>query len=150
MNGKMTKEDALGRMMNYCSRSEHCKSEVEDKLRVMELSTEIVKEILDRLLKERFLDEKRYCRSFVRDKFLFNRWGRVKIVQALRLKRLSDADIREGLQEIDEEAYLKVLKELLLSKEKSLKPLNDYDRRGKLIRFAWSRGFEMELINRCL
>ena len=75
------------------------------------------------LQKERYLDAARFCRFYVRDKYRFNQWGRMKIAQMLRMKRLSDEDIRAGLEEIDTEEYDGILKKMLKQKMKGIKSL---------------------------
>ena len=82
--------------------------------------------------------------------FRYNQWGRIKIMQALRLKNIPDTCCREALAEIEEEEYLCVLRKLLQSKARSVKAASDYERNGKLIRFGLSRGFEMNAITRSL
>ena len=84
----------------------------------------------------------------MRDKYRFNQWGRMKIVQALRMKQLPSEDIEAGLEEIDEEEYNNVLKSLLAQKARGLKAGSDYERNSKLIRFAVSRGFAMDEVLR--
>lgn len=132
----------------YCSKSEHCPAEVREKLRQWGAEPEVVERILSGLAKDRFLDTSRFCRAFVRDKYRFNQWGRMKIVQALRMKQLPSEDIEAGLEEIDEEEYNNVLKSLLAQKAKGLKAGSDYERNSKLIRFAVSRGFAMDEVLR--
>jgi regulatory protein len=99
--------------------------------------------LIAHLLKERYIDEARYAVAFVRDKYRFNQWGRVKIQQALRMKRIRPEDIAAGLEAIDEEEYLENLRQLINQKRRSVKGASDYERNGKLIRFAIGRGYEM-------
>ena len=70
------------------------------------------------------------------------------IAQMLRMKRLSDEDIRAGLEEIDTEEYDGILKKMLKQKMKGIKAANDYERSMKLIRFAVGRGFTLEEVRR--
>jgi regulatory protein len=106
--------------------------------------------IVESLKKERYLDEQRYAIAFVRDKYRFSQWGRVKITQALRMKHVVSEYISTALEEIDEEEYTSVLASLLQKKRRSVKAANDYERNGKLIRFALSHGYEMGEILRCM
>lgn len=133
---------------SYCSKSEHCPEEVREKLRQWGATAEVAERILAALEKDRFVDTVRFCRAFVRDKYRFNQWGRMKIVQALRMKRLSSEDIEEGLEEIDDEEYAGILKNLLVQKSRSLKGGTEYERNAKLIRFAVGRGFAMDEVLR--
>ena len=108
------------------------------------------KGILDHLEKEKYIDENRYAVAFVRDKYRFNQWGRIKISQALRMKQISAGCISEALEEVEEGEYLTVLTSLLKKKLRSVKASNDYERNGKLIRFAAGHGYEMSDILLCL
>lgn len=132
----------------YCSSAERCPAEVEKKLVQWGGTPESVARIMAHLFKERYLDTSRYCRAFVRDKYRFNQWGRMKIVQSLRMKQLSADEIEEGLSEIDEDEYNEVLSRLLKQKAKSIKAGTMYERNSKLIRFAAGRGFLMDEILR--
>lgn len=127
----------------YCSTTEHCPAEVMAKLIQWGADGEMSERILEHLQKERYVDSVRFCRAFVRDKYRFARWGRVKIVQALRMKHLSSEEIEAGVAEIDEEEYAKGLRDLLRQKNKSVSGKNEYERNTKLIRFAVGRGFTM-------
>lgn len=127
----------------YCSTTEHCPAEVMAKLIQWGADGEMSERILEHLQKERYVDSVRFCRAFVRDKYRFARWGRVKIVQALRMKHLSSEEIEAGVAEIDEEEYAKGLRDLLRQKSKSVSGKNEYERNTKLIRFAVGKGFTM-------
>jgi hypothetical protein len=99
---------------------------------------------------EKYIDEERFCRAFVNDKYRFAKWGKVKIAQALQLKKVSYNVCRRFLNEIDEEEYLSILDSLLAAKRKSVHAENEYELNGKLMRFALSRGFEMKDIRHCI
>ena len=116
--------------------------------RALERFTELMIEKISTLKKERYLDTQRFCKAFVRDKYRFARWGRMKIAQALRQKQLSSEDIAAGLDEIDETEYCENLKELLRQKSKTVSGKNEYERNTKLIRFAVGRGFTVDEVLR--
>ena len=132
----------------YCAKTERCPFEVEQKLTQWGADEEMTSRILTSLVKDRFIDTARYCKAFVRDKYRFARWGRNKIAQALRMKRLPAEDIRIGLEEIDEDEYNRMLRETLAQKEKQVMGKNDYECAMKLIRFAVSRGFTLDEVKR--
>ena len=135
-------------MAAFCSISEHCESEVRERLQKAGVSPDEADRIVDYLFDEQYLDAARYCRAFSRDRLRFAHWGRIKIQQALRLKGLPDADIRQALEELPEDEYLSILRSILQQKWRTL-PDNDdaYTLRGKLIRFATGRGFTMDEIS---
>ena len=114
------------------------------KLKRWEVAQEVAEKMVARLVKERFIDEERFARAFVRDKFRYNHWGRVKIELELRKKKIAQRHIEMGLEELQEEDNLNTLRELIQKKRPSVKGKNEYEIRGKLIRFALGRGFQMD------
>ena len=142
---EMNKEVALGRAASLCSLSEHCSSQIEEKLRLWGVSDKDAEEIVNHLVEEKYIDNLRFARAYCHDKFLYSHWGRIKISQMLRGLRLSDEEIAEGLATIPEESYLQALDEALRNKDKTLKDTDKYQRKGKLVRHLLSRGFEMGL-----
>lgn len=147
---EITEDDALSRMAAYCASSEHCRAEVVEKLQRWGIAYDAIDRIIHRLEQENFINEERFSRAFIRDKFRFAKWGKVKIGQALQLKKISPFVYRPLLNEIDEAEYIRVLEHLLMGKKKSIHAENDYELNGKLVRFALSRGFEMKDIGQCI
>lgn len=137
---------ALSRMAALCSTSEHCESEIREKLQRADMTESDIQRIVDLLYDEQYLDTQRYCRALAHDKLRFAHWGRLKIQQALRLKGLPDSDIRQALDELPEEEYREALLTLIRQKQRTLPDEDDYTQRGKLIRFATGRGFTIDEI----
>ncbi|MDD2611397.1 MAG: regulatory protein RecX [Bacteroidales bacterium] len=142
--------EALAFAAAFCSTAEHCKSEVLDKTSKFELNPEEQSKLIQRLQQEGFLNEKRYVKAFVGDRFRFNKWGKVKIRYALKQKRVSNELIDEGMDAIPDEDYKEMLMTLLRQKRPSIKSKTNYELSGKMIRFAVGRGFESALITKCL
>ena len=150
MKKDMTEQEAYLQLAALCAQAEHCQQEMRDKMRRWELDESVQNRIIDRLIKERYVDDERYARAFVKDKIRYNKWGRRKVQQALWQKRI-DADIQQRvLDEIDEKEFLDVLRPLLKQKRKSIRAANDYELNQKLARFALSRGFTFDLIRQCM
>lgn len=141
----MVTEDALlNKMAAYCAAAEHCRSEVLEKILKQDVPLEIAERIVDRLESEHYIDEARYCRAYANDKLRFSGWGKMKIRQGLYAKRIPDRLIVTCLDELDEAAYLDILKELIAVKRRSVKGRNEYEITAKLVRFAVGRGFELK------
>lgn len=143
---KITPQEALSRTQNLCSRQEKCLSEIRKKLQTWKIEPQDQEHILNSLQEDRFIDESRYTQFFVRDKFLFNKWGRIKISYQLRMKEIPEDIISQALEQINDKDYIQTLDDLLCSKIKSLPQQDPYQLRGKLLRFAQGRGFEPHLI----
>ena len=150
MKKDMTEQEAYLQLAALCAQAEHCQQEMRDKMRRWELDETVQNRIVARLVKERYVDDERYARAFVKDKIRYNKWGRRKVQQALWQKHI-DTDIQQRvLDEIDEKEYLDVLRPLLKQKRKSIKAESDYELNQKLVRFALGRGFGFDIIRQCL
>lgn len=145
MKREYSKEELLNKAEAYCSAAERCISEVQKKITLWggEL---YCNEILSRLISDKFIDETRFAKAFVRDKYRFNKWGSNKIVQALKLKRISSDDIQAGLSEIDNDNYDENIVSLIAAKRKSVKGKSEYECNAKIIRYALSKGYDMKSI----
>ncbi len=143
--GLMPKEVALGKATALCSGSEHCTSQILEKLSLWGVSDQDASNIMDYLVKEKYIDNGRFARAYCHDKFCYNHWGRIKIRQMLRHLRLDDEEIEEGMETIDEEDYLEALNDVLRAKDRTLREKDIYLRKAKLVRHLLSRGFETDL-----
>jgi len=135
-------DTALERAAGICARGEHSQAEMERKARLWGLSGEDAARLSDWLVENGFVDEERFVRAFVHDKFRFEYWGRIKIRYALRQHGVSVGLVEQALKEIDETEYLGNLKMLLEAKFRSLSEDNPYRLKDKLFRYAAGRGFE--------
>ena len=145
MEDQLNYRHALTKVMEWCSKSERCIYEAKLKLLKFELPVNQIDAIMEYLIKEKFLDDSRYVLFYVNDKLRFNKWGKVKLHFMLRQKQINELTICKALDEIDHELYLKILRDLLVSKIKSVKGNSAYERKGKLANYALSHGFETDL-----
>lgn len=146
----ITPDKALIRLEELCARAEHCSSEILQKLRNWGISSADADAILESLKSRRFVDDTRFAVSFVRDRYRYARWGRVKIRLQLRAKHIDPDVIEDALAEIDEPEYLAILETLVKAKARTIEDPKSYESRTKLFRFALNRGFETSLISRCI
>jgi regulatory protein len=142
----MEKNKALAKAMEFCARSE--KSIKDTKLHLSSIGAQAdqMDDIIDQLLNEGFIDERRYAQAFVTDKYRFNSWGRKKISHQLSGKGIPSNLIKEALDTLDPDEYYEHLKEQLEKKSGSIKGGSYYEKKAKLTRFAAGRGYEMDLI----
>ena len=150
MKKECTVEEARLKAEAYCAMSEHCTDDVCRKLEQWGVPLAEFDSILEHLKKEKYVDDRRYAIAFVRDKYRFNQWGRIKIAQSLRLKQIDSEEIKLAMEEVDEAEYLDILTSVIRRKLPAVKAVNDYERKGKLVRFAVGRGYEVEKILQCL
>lgn len=137
---------ALNKAMKLCSGREFCKKEIREKASSWGVSAENTEKIIDYLADEKFIDEHRYAAAYVRDKFTYNKWGKVKIASGLKMKGIPYELISEALDLLDNDKYRQCLENLISSQRKRVKSKNLYDLKGKLMRYGLSKGFESGLL----
>lgn len=150
MPKQITAQQALQKLTAQCARAEYCSADIRRKLRLWHLPESDADEIIDYMQREKYVDDSRYSRFFVEDKLHGNGWGRMKIRQALKAKLVADDVIDEALATIPDADYLEVLMPLIKQKWHTVQAATDYERSGKVIRFAMGRGFTMDEIRHCI
>lgn len=141
---------ALNRAAALCARSEQATGDMREKLMTWGLSCADAHEILRQLTEQGFLNEHRFARAYVKDKFTLNGWGKIKIAHQLRLKGIPTEVIDEAMDAIDDDAYRERLIELLRNKWRSVKSREPRAAWAAMMRFASSRGFEAALSSQCV
>ena len=142
----LTSDQVLDKMAKYCAYQERCVNEVKDKLKTFEISEEEKAKILDYLLDNRFVNDERYAKAFVRGKVNQSGWGVNKIRFHLIQKGIDKDTIEEALGQTNEEAYRQRLIEILETKSKTVKAANDFEKKRKLATYAMQKGFEGSLV----
>ena len=139
-------KNALLRMQDLCSRTEKCRFDIKEKLKGLGFSADQTEKIINELIKDKFIDDQRFAGFFVRDKFKFKKWGKIKIGYSLKMKKIAPEIIDEALSSIDEDEYRELIINELKKKNSVIKEKNQYKRKAKLFQFAAGRGFESGLI----
>ena len=150
MSKEKTEQEAYLQLAAMCAQAEHCEQEMRDKMKRWGVEPDAQDRVVARLVKERYIDNERYVRAFVKDKIRYNKWGRRKVMQALWMKRIDDDIQHRVLDEIDDKEYIDVLIPLLKQKRKTIKAKSDYELNQKLVRFALGRGFDFGIIRQCM
>jgi regulatory protein len=141
---------ALAKAEHFCAYQERAQQDVRNKLYDWGLWPEAVENIIVTLIGDNFLNEERFAKAYVSGKFKQKHWGRIKIKQGLKLKKVPDTLLKKALQIIDADDYMKTLVSILNKKSALLKEKDSLKRRYKLQQYAMSRGFEGDLVNDAL
>lgn len=142
----LTYEAGLARAAGVCARGEHSGFEMRRKLQQWGADAEVAGKIVDWLEKQGFIDEMRFARSFVHDKYRFDGWGRIKIRYALGQHGVDGQVADDALQEVDDAEYRSNLQVLLRAKFRASNEKNPYKLKASLFRYAMSRGYELDYI----
>jgi len=142
----ISKEEALIKLQKYCAYQDRCHQEVRAKLLELEIFGDDLENIIVDLISEKFLDEERFARSYVRGKFRMKSWGRIRIRQELKQRNISPYCLRKGFEEINEIDYEATLTKLIKKKNKEEREKNEFKRKGKLAQYAIRKGYETYLV----
>ena len=142
----LTPDQVLDKMAKYCAYQERCMKDVRDKLKTFDLPQEEKDKILDYLLDNRFVNDERFAKSFVRGKVNQSGWGLNKIRFHLMQKGITKELIDEALGQTDEDLYRQRLIDILKTKSKTIKAETDFERKRKLAAYAMQKGFEASLV----
>lgn len=146
-NGQKDPAKVLDRMRTLCSRREYCRSDIMKKaVTALEGDRDEAQLLIDKLISEKYIDDRRYASAYARDKSSIAGWGAVKIRYMLLSKGISEDDIVSALADIDDGRASSKLYKLLETKARSLK--DDPQKSLKLKRFALSRGYSYDEVSK--
>jgi len=141
-----TVDEIKRKIEHYCAYQDRCHKEVENKIKEYNLIPEAREIILLSLMKDNFLNEERFSKSFARGKFRIKKWGKNRIVKELKFRNISAYNIKTALKEINEQEYIITLYELVEKKNKLVTEENVFKRKKKIADYLLYRGFETDLI----
>lgn len=142
----LDKKAAIIKAERYCAYQERAQQEVRDKLYDWGLKSYEVEEVITELILNNFLNEERFAMAYVSGKFKIKKWGKIKIKQGLKLKRIPDKMIKDALNSIDFDDYLVAILDTAVKKLRVLNEKDAFKRKYKLMTFLQSKGFENDLI----
>lgn len=138
--------DALKKLQRYCAYQDRCHSEVRSKLLDLGVYGDTLEEIMAELITDNFLNEERFARSYARGKFNIKKWGRTRIKQELKKRKITDYCIRKGMEEIEEEDYQQTIHLLIEKKAAQMEDAFSFQNKAKLAAFLIRKGFESKLV----
>lgn len=141
-----TPEQALQSLMNLCARSEKCEADALRLMRGWGVAETDAERVLQRLVAERFIDNRRYAEAFVREKINISGWGAYKITTALKRKGIDSSTVSAALEQCGGVDMAERLSALLTKKIKTVKYKNSSDLRAKLFRYAAGQGYDFSTI----
>jgi regulatory protein len=141
-----TVDEIKRKIEHYCAYQDRCHKEVENKIKEYSLIPEAREMILLSLMKDNFLNEERFSKSFARGRFRIKKWGKQRIVRELKFRNISTYNIDTALKEINEQEYIVTLYELVEKKDKLVREENVFKRKKKIADYLLYRGFESNLV----
>ena len=141
-----TAQQALQSLMRLCARSEKSTGDALRLMRTWGVPEAEQRGVLDKLIADRYIDNRRYAEAYTREKSQLAGWGERKIAMQLRLKGVDRETISAVLAELmNDDDKLERLREKLQRKLRSTKAASDYELRGKLLRYALGLGYDYDM-----
>ena len=144
------REVIVEKLRKFCLYRDRSHWEVRNKLLEHKVYGNELETVMAQLISEDFLNEERFAKNYSTGKFKINGWGKIKINAQLKMKGVSEYNIRKGLESIDDHEYTMQLEKILDKKWKESGGAKDYYSIQKLILFGRQRGYEYDLIREIL
>lgn len=141
-----TVEEALSRLQNYCAYQERCHQEVRNKLKEMRMIPEAIDRIIVDLIKHNYLNESRFAKTYVQDKFKLKKWGKHRLISELRKRGISKVNINNSIEKIDSIKYIEVFNDLAEKRLLQISEPNSLKKKKKLCDYLLYRGWESHLV----
>nr|WP_315166803.1 regulatory protein RecX [uncultured Flavobacterium sp.] len=141
-----TLKEAIQKIEHYCAYQERCHDEVISKLKSLKLNSNEIDEIIVHLIEHNFLNETRFACSFARGKHRIKFWGKIRIINELKFRNISQYNINLGLAEITPEEYATTFDTLAQRNWESIRESNIQKKRKKCSDFLLRKGFESNLV----
>ena len=138
------------KIKRYCAYQERCKQDVRFKLNEWGIEDNKIKQIINDLVSEGYINEERFANAFVRGKFNIKSWGTQKIIAELKRRNIENTCIQQSLNEIDKELYQEKLNKLASKWLNEHKSEAKQEQKQKLFRFLFSKGYEQNDIWKCI
>lgn len=146
INPSYTLTEAMRKAENYCVYQERCHQEVISKLKSMRMIPEAIDVIMVHLIEHDFLNETRFSASFARGKHRIKNWGITRIVRELKMRGISEYNIKQGLKELEMEDYHSNFDVLAERHWNQMTEKNKMTKRRKFCDFLLRKGFESSMI----
>jgi regulatory protein len=146
LNKNISENEILNKMFRYCSYQERSVFDVRKKLESYQANSSLIKQIIEKLIDEGFLDEKRFAETYTLGKLRSNSWGKKRIIQGLKERSIDQEIIHKATESIDKSEYKQIIEKLINKKLKMIRDTDPYLIKNKVARYLMSKGFESHLV----
>lgn len=143
--GSMLKE-IKDKARNYCAYQERCHIDLQKKAREWGLNQQDTQALISAMIEEGFLNEMRFTEAFCRGKYIYKKWGKLKIIRELQMREISNYCIQKAIQMLDDLDYTHGLEDLILRHFNKSKETNVFKKRQKTAAFVIRKGYEPDLV----
>jgi len=133
------------KMARYCAWRERYTGETEQKLIQLGASAKQIKELLQWLMDENYLNDLRFANAFAKGKFSNNQWGKYRIIAELKARNIHPDFITQAMESIEDSEYIDTALRLAQKKWREIKDVDLFVKKQKTASYIAGKGFETTL-----
>ncbi len=146
--GDLNEEQVFDKLLRYCDYQERCRYDIFKKCHLLGVTNkETQLDYIHKLEESDYLNEKRFVKAFVNGKFRIKKWGIKRIERELKSRKITEDLFRDLLDDLNDKSYKRQFEELAIRKWESIKAKTIFEKKAKLFRFLYGRGYESNMIS---
>ena len=124
--------------------------ELKDSLKKKEYPIDLIDKAVEKLIKQGYLNDRLYCKSYINTQILTTSYGPIKIKNELLNKKIDIDIINDELDAFTEELQLERIDKLINKFIKSNHNRGGYVLKQKIINDLKTKGYELDVINKII
>ena len=139
-------KEVIQKLEYYCSYQERCHAEVYEKLYSFDTSQNEKEEVIVHLIQNNFLNEERFALLFSISKLHQKKWGKIRITQELKARKISAYLINKAITSLPIEEYYLTFHLLSEHHWEFISEKNKLKKRKKFCDYLLRKGWESDLV----
>ena len=132
--------------VKYIDRRLRSINELRDYLKNKEEDTIIIEEVIDKLIDNKYLDDDRFTKAFIKDKLNFTNWGDYKIKNELKRLGVNEEIIYNNISNIDDNIYYERINKIIDKDISTNKKYSGIKLKNKIYNHLLTLGYSKEKV----
>lgn len=132
--------------VKYIDRRLRSIKELKDYLKNKEEDITIIEEVIDKLIDNKYLDDDRFTKAFIKDKLNFTNWGDYKIKNELKRLGVNEEIIYNNISNIDDNIYYERIDKIINKDISTNKKYNGIKLKNKIYNHLLTLGYSKEKV----
>lgn len=120
--------------------------EIKDYLLKKEEDTDLIDEVISRLMKMGYLDDRRFTEAYIKDKLNFTSWGDYKIINELNKLGISSLDIEDNIDLLNDDILNERMRKIIDKDIRTNKKYSGLKLKNKIYNHLLTNGYSKEKV----
>lgn len=120
--------------------------EIKDYLLKKEEDTDLIDEVISRLIKMGYLDDRRFTEAYIKDKLNFTSWGDYKIINELNKLGISSLDIEDNIDLLNDDILNERMRKIIDKDIRTNKKYSGLKLKNKIYNHLLTSGYSKEKV----